>query len=128
MQPRIRTFLAVGGDLEVGLDGGDEARVDGVEGGVGQRDAARRSSGAEPVELGEHADPTADVRRVVHAPADAHTAVLGRAYDHDLVVRRARHAERLRVTVLRRRRRRRLHAIDPRPLCRRKTDKATEII
>ena len=48
--------------MQVGLDGGDEARVDGVEGGVGQRNAARGSAGTEPVELRQDADATADVR------------------------------------------------------------------
>jgi len=93
--------------LEVGLDGGDEARVDGVERWVRQRDAARRSSGAHAIQLTEDADTTSDVRRVVDAATDAHATVLGAANDDHLVVRRTRHAERLRVTVLLRRRRRR---------------------
>jgi len=80
------TFLAVGGDVEVRLDIGDETRVDGVEDGVGQRHVARRAPGTQAIQLTEDADTTTDVRRVMDASSDPHPTVLCDTNDNHLVV------------------------------------------
>jgi len=73
--------------VEVGFDCGHEARVDGVEGWVGQRDVTGRSAGAHAIQLTEDTDTTADIRRVLDATTDAHAPVLSTANDDDFIVR-----------------------------------------